>query len=536
MTVILTPTGGVSSSLTGTGVFSQNLVNYTISTQSSIVAQTNPNNQYITISTIPIQFNAQQIGGLVKMLPCSYSDCRILPQRWCYRLPVFGANTTNQPAGYSNDYNTFLINFSGQGTPSFVIQKQTQSFFDAKGEVSGAWNTVATITDNTYGIYNALGSISGHSTYMMFQVNWGNVYTLLGNGVYRILFQSCVTTQTGGTGQVQPLSGIILNPWTFAENSGFMSGGVFTWNSVNISISIKWDGTTYTVPAFNQGQNGTVPSLTGILAAINGATGPNFPFTGVLWNNISTGYFQIQGTKYASQNGAIVTINYTYYDDNGNKLTTPFPFTQPNPFGGGTNGSSTTTTNCTCGLQSPPFLLWNWDCIKAHGTTKFETWSIGTLGDVNNPGALFDLCGLSLYDSLRIEGFFGYNEFTYDELLLEYGQQTQALFGTMERVRDKAIPGYKWNSNLLPTWIHKQLATVMMMADTVLVSDYNINNPDYFINRKNVIKKGSYKPKYQEKGKHSDLVSQDFFRRDPVSVEFVEGVQSIIKSTSCINS
>ena len=174
--------------------------------------------------------------------------------------------------------------------------------------------------------------------------------------------------------------------------------------------------------------------------------------------------------------------------------------------------------------------------MRAHGTVKFECWNQGAIGDVNNPGTLVDLCGLSLYDSIRIEGFFGYNKYSYDEILLEYGQGTKALFGTIERVRDKAIPAYKFNSKPLPAFVHKQLATILMMADTILVSDYNINNADYFIQQKQVIKKGNYEPKYVETGKHYDLSMQEYGRRDKVSLEFLEGIQSVIKSTCCLSA
>lgn len=460
----------------------------------------------------PVIFNAQQIAGLIKMIPCNYSDCREYSnQMWCDALPVFGSFPNSGPA-YNNDENSFCINFSGQGTPQYILQKANDSFFGKKNQVL-TWTNKATISNNTYGIYQALGSIPGHPTYMNFTVNWGNVYNAFGNGYYRIAFQSCVTVNGGESTQA---SANLPSPYE-------VSGQTV---KVRVDIAITCGAKVYTVPEFYTGNGATeAAELLMICAAINSLTGPSFPFTAV-----PNGHnFTISGTGLGAQNGCVASFYYRGYNGSTEIWTD-----------GGTQtlqgGSGSTTQNCTCGLQSPQFRLWKWDCNKAHGTVKFEVWNQGSLGDVNTPGNLVDLCGLSLYDSIRVYGFFGYGKYSYDELMLEYGPNANVLFGTVERVRDKAIPSYKFNSKPLSAWIHKQLATIMMMADTVLASDYNMNNADFYIQRKQVVKKGNYEPKYTEKGKHFDLSLQDFGRRDPVTLEFLEGIQSIIKSTCCLNT
>jgi hypothetical protein len=66
------------------------------------------------------------------------------------------------------------------------------------------------------------------------------------------------------------------------------------------------------------------------------------------------------------------------------------------------------------------------------------------------------------------------------------------------------------------------------MSDKLFVSDYNYNNPDYSYNRKSVIKAGGYAPDYKVKG-YGSIYS----RLSRVSVDFKEGIQSVIKSLCC---
>lgn len=481
--VILTPVGGIISNITGVA--------------------TNP------ILNVPFA-GGKWLGGLVPMIPCGFKDCRVTPQRWCYWLPVFGTQA-GAKASYQNDWNTFPVAYTGSGTPKFTLQRATSSFMDGKDEIDWIWSDVADI-DNTgkYGILQNLGTVPGHPTYMIFQVNWGSVYAHNKNGFYRILFQDC---QTNYANVIQPRLNGIESPATVWSGPPL---------SATVDISITCGKKTYTLPTFTVKGNEQA-DCNAIAAAINAATGPSFPFTASVAFSSGHWLYSIIGTMGASQNGC--RPNIVYKIAGGDNIINDATLT-----GGAGNG----TQVCNCGLQSPVFQLFKWDCMRAHGTVKFEVWNQGTIGDVNNPGTLFDYCGLSMYDSIRVKGFFGYGKYSYDELLLEFGIDSSAMFGQIERNRDKFIPSYKFNSQPLPDWVHKQLASFMMMADTVLASDYNVNNSNYYIQRKNVVKKGGYEPKFNEKGKRFDLSMKEYERRDSVSIEFLEGIQSGIKSTCCI--
>ena len=186
---------------------------------------------------------------------------------------------------------------------------------------------------------------------------------------------------------------------------------------------------------------------------------------------------------------------------------------------------STTITECSV---SEPFHLRLFNCEFAHGTTKFESWLTGSIGSIDEYYTRFDLCDISWYDSIRMKSFFG-DETTpkYERTIVEYDT------GLLERVRDKAIQNFKWRSNLLPKYVHDRFKAYGCMADTLLVSDYNYNNADYFINRKSVVLDSGYEPKYLG-AKHFDKKMRYRQRSSYVEVTFREGVESVDKSLCCL--
>ena len=178
-------------------------------------------------------------------------------------------------------------------------------------------------------------------------------------------------------------------------------------------------------------------------------------------------------------------------------------------------------------VVSYPFHVRKWNCDLAHGTVKFETWATGNQGSIDEPLKLFDLCNIEWYDSTRIKGIFGFEKTKYDELILEYDT------GQLEKVRDKAMQGFVLETNYLPKWVHDRIKSYGLMADTVLVSDYNLNNSDYSIKRKGVMKSGAYEPTYLD-GKRFDKSLRSRQRTSKVSVQFRENTESVIKNICCI--
>lgn len=323
------------------------------------------------IGSLPFFNTPNQVVGFVPLLDCAFSECREFDEICCWKNTVFGDKslTANVPS-YENDWNTFLVSFT-----RFAINPTAYITMTLQRCSSETWSDVATLNDNTYGIYYKLGTIASHKTYAGYAINWGKVVSLQGVGCYRIKMLA------------YPKKG------------------------------------TLQAPAVAKG----------------------------------------------------------------------------------------------C-LVSPGFELLEWDCSRAHGTVKFEAWMIGKIGSVTTDYKVFDLCGINWYDSIRLKGFFGEQKFKYDSTVLEY--QT----GMEKIVRDEAIKSFKYYSNYFPKYLHDRFGVYGMMADTLLVSDYNDNNSDYFLLRKQILKAGAYEPVY---------LDENGIRRSKVTVDFEAGIQSIIKSICC---
>lgn len=168
---------------------------------------------------------------------------------------------------------------------------------------------------------------------------------------------------------------------------------------------------------------------------------------------------------------------------------------------------------------SPEFNLRQFNCNLAVRTVKFETIAPDTIGNCDNSGYLFDLCGMGWYSSIRVGGFFGTNTISkYNETINKF--QT----GQMEEVHDEATQKWKFDSLLLSKEIHDRLKIYMMMAKTRFVSDYNILNVDLKIKQLQIIKAGAYEPHDE----NSALPPKSY-----VSVEFNAGIQNIIASNCC---
>jgi hypothetical protein len=169
-----------------------------------------------------------------------------------------------------------------------------------------------------------------------------------------------------------------------------------------------------------------------------------------------------------------------------------------------------------CG-QSEPFCLQAYDCNVVLNTVKFEAKLFGgTIGDCNNPARLVDLCNVTYRDNIRFEGFFGFEKAEYDRKTVEYNN------GIIYRVRDEEVKKFDLQTGRLPKWLHDRFKAYGLMADNLLVSDYNENNPDYNIKRTGVVCDSGYDPVY---------VQNSRFQR--VKVSFKEDQQNLIRRRCC---
>lgn len=175
--------------------------------------------------------------------------------------------------------------------------------------------------------------------------------------------------------------------------------------------------------------------------------------------------------------------------------------------------------NCRVSL---PFNLLRWNCNQAAGTCKFETQLTGKIGDKRIDYLVYNLGAFTMYDSIRLHGFFGYEVISkYLETNLEYGPP---LLGKIVKIRDEAISEFTFKIKQdTPKWVHERFAVYGLMANEIRVSDYNLNNSDHDIKQMLVVKSGNYEPEYFDaKGKRSA----------GVQMKFIRGVSSTIK-TNC---
>ncbi len=188
-------------------------------------------------------------------------------------------------------------------------------------------------------------------------------------------------------------------------------------------------------------------------------------------------------------------------------------------------------------FASPQFCLSEFDCYKVDRTTKFEsTISGGKIGDVdktNSGGGTWQFCcpvinpsqpgiiqgynPITWNDSIRVEGFFGYEDTDAERKMIKY--QT----GVVNKIRDEMILKFKWKAGSLPFWFHERFkAYGLYLADQTLVSDYNINNADLNLKRYSVYCDGSYNPDYK-----------NYSRYERVTCEFKAQTQNLLRNRCC---
>ncbi len=477
----------------------------------------------------------------------------------------------------------------------FVLKKNTLHYLNYTNYNNWKWQQVAVLNNNVYGTYYKQGSLAASSNYMGFSINWSKVLYFEGVGIYQIGIQTCIQNTTPATLFV-PIAATTPGLYSKASYQNYVSSNIGTGNlTVSFSTTQKYTiayniangmatainamvaainaGGIYsasytglfTISSLNPGaqNNGVTVTITSSNpAALNienaaggntitmagGSSGSSFSiqigtykYNGViggttLQNSVYMASLITGGGLYTAtsfiKNGVqgIVISGLNGVTDNGTKVyssagTSAFVLV------GALSGGLTTTGACTDLLCSEPFELFAWDCNKAAGTVKFEFTNSGTIGDDVNDGVLFNLVGTEWYDSIRVPGFFGEPGWKFSETLMEYGLDNNHEIGELESVQNKKIPGYKFYSKLLPYWVHNHLST-WLMSDTILVSDYGTNQPDYEGMQQKKVRMANnadYMPKWLSKNRfEADMRYKQ--RSGYVQVEFQAGIQSIIKN------
>jgi hypothetical protein len=154
-------------------------------------------------------------------------------------------------------------------------------------------------------------------------------------------------------------------------------------------------------------------------------------------------------------------------------------------------------------IDSYEFCLRTYTPSLADGTVRLDYWMSGQLGDIADDEEIKDYGTLSIYNTLRVNGFFGYPSAEYKEETIEY-ENGQSMY-----VEDEQTPVFELKLKLLPFFIHEIIRTDFMMANTMAITDYNSRNNGRFV-KKLVRKNSGYKPNWYKLGGNLASVELQF--------------------------
>lgn len=105
-------------------------------------------------------------------------------------------------------------------------------------------------------------------------------------------------------------------------------------------------------------------------------------------------------------------------------------------------------------------------------TTRISWWISGLIGDSSNDKRKRDFGNLNFYNEIRLpNSLFWSKTSDYEKEYVRYqnGQQVW--------IKDERTRSYKFELNAAPNYIHELLSGEVFQADTIMITDYNSNNP-----------------------------------------------------------
>jgi len=128
---------------------------------------------------------------------------------------------------------------------------------------------------------------------------------------------------------------------------------------------------------------------------------------------------------------------------------------------------------------------------RADGTVRISYIQNGIVGDPNNFKMLKDFADLDWFNQMRIPAFFGLETATYEREFVEYTNRQRVW------IADQQEKEFSLNTKRLPASVHNLLKTDVLQADRIIVTDYNKNNAEQFID---VCVRGNsdYEPQWNE--------------------------------------
>lgn len=126
----------------------------------------------------------------------------------------------------------------------------------------------------------------------------------------------------------------------------------------------------------------------------------------------------------------------------------------------------------------------------AEGTVRIESWMNGITGDIEDDTKYKDFGNLNWYNSIRINGWFGFPTSEFKK------ENTQYNTGRFWNVEFDKTPMFYAHLRQLPFFIH-QIIEDFIMGDRLAITDYNSKNLTNAIQKFVIIESG-YKPDYKK--------------------------------------
>ena len=109
---------------------------------------------------------------------------------------------------------------------------------------------------------------------------------------------------------------------------------------------------------------------------------------------------------------------------------------------------------------------------------------------VNDMGTITTEIDPLFNDCLRLPGIFGYGESGEEKIDIRYNS------GLVKNIRQEIIRRYTMKTDLLPYDVLERLEVFGRFAEEMLISDFNVINPDYSLKERSVMIEGDFKPDY----------------------------------------
>jgi hypothetical protein len=105
-------------------------------------------------------------------------------------------------------------------------------------------------------------------------------------------------------------------------------------------------------------------------------------------------------------------------------------------------------------------------------TTRISWWISGLTGDSSNDQVKRDFGDLDWFNEIRLpNSLFWSKTSEYEKEYVQYQN------GQSKWIKDERTRSYKFELNAAPNYIHELLSGETFQADTIMITDYNSNNP-----------------------------------------------------------